>query len=73
MLEKDAKTKWCPFGRLKLGDDGPAYNRHIDPRDDEETLSTLCVGSDCMAWERTSKEGTAQASAGYCALARATY
>lgn len=51
MLEKDAKTKWCPFARVLKYHDGGAANRNLDP-ESGGTLSkhALCIGSDCMGW-----------------------
>lgn len=58
MTEDEAKTKWCPFVRLKPTDsDGQAFNRLLShasqPRDDYEIALAKCVGSACMAWRTT--------------------
>ena len=51
MTEDEAKTKWCPFVRLKFAatSDAPSCNR-----DEGQTASfkrqTMCIGSACMAW-----------------------
>lgn len=42
--EAEAKTKWCPFGRIGHRD-GIAMNDPANPN-----FSARCIGSDCMAW-----------------------
>ena len=58
MTEEEAKTKWCPFARVIVGQaDGshiatqPPYNRF--QRADDRTAvppASYCIGSACMAW-----------------------
>lgn len=49
MTEEEAKTKWCPFGRILAGTDGTpplaaSYNRS------SELDEPRCIASACMAW-----------------------
>lgn len=47
MTEDEAKTKWCPFGRLETYEESGSANiyRSGEP-------STFCMGSKCMAWQK---------------------
>jgi hypothetical protein len=38
MLEREAKTKWCPYVPR-------------DPRDNSVASGQCCIGSDCMGWD----------------------
>lgn len=63
MLEKIAKTKWCPHARMVFGyDKGTTqpFNRFAtEPGDEMEkmqkamngTSGTKCLGSACMVWQ----------------------
>lgn len=67
--EDEAKTKWCPFGRLSVTDE-PAANRWGNGSDQE----TKCIGSGCMAWRWGDKINVGHGGAktierGYCGLA----
>ena len=75
MTEEEAKSKWCPFARVKLYTVSaePAANRKPNG---ELPRQTLCVASTCMAWRWTPNvdmrayTGTAaKARPGYCGLA----
>jgi hypothetical protein len=59
--EKQAREKWCPFGRPWSGPSAPV-NRAMGGKPSRESL---CLGSDCMAWRwsRTLKKF------GHCGLA----
>ena len=43
MTEEEAKTKWCPFGRMR--DAYGSFNRSTY----DEGI-TKCLGSKCMMW-----------------------
>ena len=46
MIEDEAKTKWCPFGRV-----GSAYGSTLNRSPFGTAASdSLCIGSACMAW-----------------------
>lgn len=61
MTETEAKSKWCPFGRIAHVNGATANSRaHHDP-----DLAQDCIGSGCMAW-RWSEHGDEH---GYCGLA----
>ena len=64
MLEEEAKSKWCPFGRTHAERDPQTatVNRRLDGDPDD---ACLCLGSGCMAWRVTS-EVTGR---GFCGLA----
>jgi hypothetical protein len=72
MTEDESKTKWCPFFRQT---DDLVTNRN----DDKGWLGENgnCIGSDCMAWRRTSTETCVHGSRkieyevgnGFCGLA----
>ena len=47
VTEKEAATKWCPLARL-TGSENVAWNRVETSRG--EHYSTMCIGSQCMAW-----------------------
>lgn len=51
MLEREARTKWCPFVRNNSGE--AVYNR----TGGEVTSHALCIGSDCMMWQPQWKQG----------------
>lgn len=54
MTEDDAKTKWCPFARLR--DDSTraqGYNRVAGIGFEFE--AAICIGSRCMAWRLDAK------------------
>lgn len=58
MTEEEAKTKWCPFGRVE----GPfVYGNPTVNRGEAEKSWTFCIASACMAWR----------GPGYCGLAGA--
>lgn len=63
MTEDEAKTKWCPFARMKMADrmqgNSPVcvepqttFNRIAVNGRAEPMLASqsLCLGSQCMAW-----------------------
>lgn len=77
MTEDEAKEKWCPFVRVVIGPDNPAWqglmltNRGDIPADNTHTL---CIGSACMAWRWRHKPAPEDPFApsdgdGYCGLA----
>ena len=79
MTEEDAKTRWCPYGRI-WSDSGAAYNRTGQAHNfDAPSVNSLCLGSACMAWqwtepplhdEKLKKYQTMQGGPkGYCGLA----
>ncbi len=54
--EDEAKTKWCPFVRTGLTA-GMAVNRHVAdaPKARDGVYDeTRCIGSQCMAWRKSS-------------------
>jgi hypothetical protein len=59
MTEDEAKSKWCPFGRVGHRD-GMALN---DPN--LPNFSVRCHGSACMAWRRD----PSHYEHGFCGLA----
>lgn len=60
MTEEEAKTKWCPFSRVSVMQDGavaygaPVLNRIEMHRKNspEYPVGSMCIGSACMAWRR---------------------
>jgi len=72
--EDEARTKWCPFVRLRLFTTGGSQNRGHETDDKAD-----CIGSACMAWrwattitEVYPRAGIARANTkteGYCGLA----
>ncbi len=54
--EDAAKTKWCPFSRRPVVFDKTLGGKLIDAsavqanRNQDDTPSTACLGSKCMAW-----------------------
>lgn len=67
MTEEEAKTKWCPYARVVMGDaEEPAigpFNRDHWINDDN-LASTIhrstCIGSACMAWRWVPKSGNSK-------------
>lgn len=54
LTEDEAKTKWCPFARVRgKYDDGPtsAFNR-CPPFDNALVPECRCIASECMAWRQ---------------------
>ena len=49
ITEEEAKTKWCPFSRVGVGQEGIGINRR---NFDKPTITEqyCCIGSQCMAW-----------------------
>lgn len=47
--EQEAKTKWCPFARVGVGQEGVGINRR---NYDKPTVTEqyCCIASACMAW-----------------------
>lgn len=59
VTEEEAKTKWCPFARVRRhGIAGSAaFNRFVDSEAECDTAAgSNCVGSDCMAWRISQQE-----------------
>ena len=60
MTEDDAKTKWCPFARVVVGEIKtggyqqplglPSHNRVALGQATVSPPAALCIGSACMAW-----------------------
>lgn len=52
MNEAEAKTRWCPWARVEVGETGVVVNRfRMDSEPDQGLFqATLCIGSGCMAW-----------------------
>jgi len=56
MIEQEAKTKWCPYARVRGFATEAAVNRpfkglpsdHVDA--DIPDVDCRCIGSACMAW-----------------------
>ena len=46
VTEKEAETKWCPFGRIAHVN-GSTCN---SPAHNDPDLMQTCIGSRCMAW-----------------------
>lgn len=74
MTEDEAKTKWCPFVRFSIADDGDtAANRDSKVLSDKDSKhgdlqvrhNARCIASACMAW----RSDLPNAVAGYCGLA----
>ena len=70
MDEATALTKWCPLVRFKSAEtgSGPAFNRQRVASDLDDVN---CIGSKCMAWRETVKEGEMNGApalfvGGYC-------
>jgi hypothetical protein len=56
MTEEEAKTKWCPFTRVRA-DNSASYNRCIDAEDEDgnevevyDLEGAMCIGTACMVW-----------------------
>jgi hypothetical protein len=66
MTEAEAKTRWCPYSRVEIGDFGVVVNRFpMDADVHQPTFNaTLCLGSGCMMW----RENIVNPSDGYCGM-----
>ena len=66
MTEDEAKTKWCPFVRLHMEQDGESAtnrDRFVLPETEDSQTSpdrvrhnARCISSVCMAWRETDSE-----------------
>lgn len=69
MLEERAKTKWCPFARVRFIEPGPYVNtlraegENRKGPDGIPVLGSHCIASDCACWD--SSEGSRY---GHCGL-----
>lgn len=76
MTEEEAKTKWCPFARVRVayGNTVSASNRSCGSGFENEIRNTSkCIASDCMAWRVFPITGMGRGedlSSGYCGLAQ---
>jgi hypothetical protein len=72
MAESEAKSKWCPFARVGIGN-GSGSNRGWVPTPEklkEEGPDMInCVGSACMAWRLAERMFGEVTNNGYCGLA----
>ncbi len=73
MLEKEAKTKWCPFARVvEMDENGDPLEGF--PVGNRSTMHSAhphakCIGSACMAWQWMSRaDYEAKDGQGYCGL-----
>ena len=48
MTEQEARSKWCPMGRVLGGVNKGTYNRMEE--DGEGSGLSLCLASDCAMW-----------------------
>ena len=59
MTKAQARRKWCPFVRIYAM--GSRAYRHNSNSNDNLGLGlpagSLCIGSDCMAWQRSTVIG----------------
>jgi hypothetical protein len=64
VIESEAKTRWCPWSRVEVGETGVVVNRFAMDADVAKPLfnATLCIGSGCMAW----RENVVNPYDGYC-------
>jgi hypothetical protein len=72
MIEKEAKTKWCPFvqqiGTLRKGEDNTLVAMGSQNRGYQmggALHNCMCLASECMMWRQITKKPTE----GYCGLA----
>lgn len=57
MTEDEAKTKWCPFFRLSITATLDGGTDYVGNRESSEsTRADKCIGSGCMAWQKTDNE-----------------
>lgn len=67
ITEEEAKTRWCPYSRVLIENQGDgsydAGNRW--QIEGPPPINSKCLGSICMAW-RFEQEGSTH---GYCGLA----
>jgi hypothetical protein len=74
MTEAEAKTKWCPMVRAGMyGERHAAMNMVAVNRDPRANDLALCIGSQCMMWQgttRTDRATLAEIHEGHCGLAR---
>jgi len=73
MTEEEARGKWCPFARGEVAHlknwEGVKQALFIGNRmNDNVPASTLCIGSDCMAWRKRPTTRIGRAAEGWCAL-----
>ena len=67
MTKNEAKTKWCPFGRLAdTANRIAGYNRYQNIANHAQSR---CIASECMAWREDEYRGGAGEGKGYCGLA----
>ena len=59
MTEDSARTKWCPFSRVRTTNTVVANKARIGVPE----AGTYCIASNCMAWRWTTADN------GYCGLA----
>ncbi len=66
LTEQEAKTRWCPLGRVAAaGDDdaSSAVNRYSDGSDHPRSA---CIAGLCMAWRLAHKDSADGTERGYC-------
>ena len=75
MTEAEARFKWCPFVRQENfsieGKNAWSTNRGESAVEPDDTISSGCIASDCMAWRATiaDDELASAPDTGYCGLA----
>jgi hypothetical protein len=57
MIEEEAKTKWCPFGKRYISDEFASGTGMTAINEPESDFRQSCIASDCMMWVWDRKKG----------------
>lgn len=55
LTEKEARTKWCPFTRVKYLNSEVSFNRYKENKDSHKVSGANCIASECMVWKPYNK------------------
>jgi hypothetical protein len=60
---EEAKTKWCPFARVRAVESAAVNRTDLAPTDWPH-----CIADDCMAWRWWNQPANETKHKGYCGL-----